>query len=93
MLVGDTEGVPEDHAAVDNGLLGAHEPRLMERWIESACATGLIAVSADRYRTLTLTACGRAVMAGRIEDVQMYVSAARRCRRDAPNAGDGVLRL
>jgi hypothetical protein len=60
------------------GLLGAYEPRLIERWIESACAAGLIAVSADRYRTLTLTTFGRAVMAGRIEDVQMLVPAAAR---------------
>jgi len=79
MLVGQTDGLPDDLMRLSTtGLLGAYEPRLIERWIESACAAGLIAVSADRYRTLTLTAFGRAVMAGRIEDVQMLVPAAAR---------------
>ena len=79
LLVRHTEGLPEDLMRLSTkGLPGAYEPRLIERWIESACAAGLIAVSADRYRTLTLTAVGRAVMAGRIEEVQMLVPAAAR---------------
>jgi len=55
------------------GLLGGCEPRLIERWIDSACAGGLIAVSADQYRTLALTPLGREVMAGRADDVRMNV--------------------
>jgi superfamily II DNA helicase RecQ len=81
MLVGHTEGLPEDLMRLSTtGLLGAHEPRLIERWIESACAAGLIALSEDHYRTLALTAAGRAVMAGRIEKVQMLVPTAARTR-------------
>ncbi|MBI4262917.1 MAG: RecQ family zinc-binding domain-containing protein [Acidobacteria bacterium] len=81
MLVGHTEGLPEDLTRVSTtGLLRDCEPRLIERWIESACAAGLIAVSEDQCRTLTLTAVGRAVMAGRIEEVQMLVPTAARPR-------------
>jgi hypothetical protein len=77
----DTEGLPEDLTRLStSGLLRDREPRLIERWIESACAAGLIAVSGDQYRTLTLTPAGRAVMAGRIEEVQMFVPPATRTR-------------
>lgn len=76
MLVGDTESVPEPLTRLSTtGLLRHCEPRLIERWIESACAAGLIDVSADQYRTLTLTPLGRAVMAGRVDDVRMLVPA------------------
>jgi ATP-dependent DNA helicase RecQ len=83
MLGGHTEGLPEDLTRLSTtGLLREREPRLIERWIESACAAGLIAVSEDQYRTLTLTPAGRAVMAGRIEEVQMLVPTP--ARRSAP---------
>jgi ATP-dependent DNA helicase RecQ len=83
MLVGHTEGLPEDLTRLSTtGLLRDREPPPIERWIESACATGLIAVSEDQYRTLTLTPAGRAVMAGRIEEVQMLVPTP--ARRSAP---------
>jgi len=83
MLVGHTEGLPEDLTRLSTtGLLRTCEPRLIEQWIESASAAGLIAVSEDQYRTLTLTPAGRGVMAGRIEEVQMLVPAA--ARRFAP---------
>jgi hypothetical protein len=54
---------------------------------ESACAAGLIAMSADQYHTLTVTPFGRDVM-GRVEDVQMLVPAAARrtVARTAPNS-------
>jgi hypothetical protein len=81
MLVGHTEGLPEDLTRLSTtGLLRDREPRLIARWIESACAAGLIAVSEDQYRTRTLTPAGRAVMAGRIEAVQMLVPTAARPR-------------
>ena len=60
------------------GLLRDYAPRLIEQWIESACAAGLIAMSADQYHTLTLTPFGRDVMAGRVEDVRMLVPAGAR---------------
>jgi hypothetical protein len=74
MLVGRTDGLPEPLTHLSTtGLLSRVEPRLIEQWIESACSAGLIAASADQYRTLTLTSLGREVMAGRVEDVRMNV--------------------
>jgi superfamily II DNA helicase RecQ len=74
MLIGDLEGMPEELTRLSTtGLLRGSAPRLVEKWIDAACAAGLIAVSADPYRTLTLTPLGRAVMAGRVEDVRMLV--------------------
>jgi ATP-dependent DNA helicase RecQ len=74
MLTGTTDGLPEALTRLSTtGLLGGCEPRLIERWIDSACAGGLIAVSADQYRTLALTPLGREVMAGRTDDVRMNV--------------------
>jgi len=90
MLAGQTEELPEPLTRLSTtGLLRDWEPRLIERWIESACAAGLVTSSADQYRTLTLTPLGRAVMAGRIEEVRMLVPAAgpaktRRPRRRLP---------
>jgi hypothetical protein len=94
MLAGQTDDLPADLTGLSTtGLLRDRTPRMIERWIETACAAGLLIVSSDRYRTLTLTACGREVMAGRIEDVRMVVpeevvSATRRTRRGsrAPRA-------
>src|SRR5262249_39713925 len=40
-------------------------------WIDSASGAGLIDVSSDQYRTLSLTPLGRDVMAGRVEDIQL----------------------
>lgn len=74
MLVGHTEGLPAElRRQSTTGLLRDCAPRLVEHWIDSACAAGLIATSADQYRTLTLTPLGRGVMAGRVEDVRMLV--------------------
>jgi ATP-dependent DNA helicase RecQ len=79
MLRGDTEGLPEELTRLSTtGLLRDCASRLIEQWIESACAAGLIAMSADQYHTLTLTPFGRDVMAGRVEDVRMLVPAAAR---------------
>ena len=85
MLAGQTDGLPEALTRLSTtGLLRDGEPRLIEQWIEAACAAGLMAASADQYRALTLTPFGRAVMAGRIEDVRMLVPRAARMR--APRA-------
>jgi ATP-dependent DNA helicase RecQ len=87
MLAGQTDGLPIGLTRLSTtGLLRAQEPRLIERWIDSACAAGLVATSADGYRTLSLTPLGREVMAGRVAEVQMTVprapgAAARRRRR------------
>lgn len=74
MLVGNIDGLPEALTRLSTtGLLASYEPGFIERWIDSACAAGLIAVSADQYRTLTLTPFGREVMAGRADDVRINV--------------------
>ena len=74
MLVGEKEGLPVALAGLSTtGLLSSHELRDVEHWIDSASAAGLVATSADKYRTLTLTSLGREVMAGRVEDVRMNV--------------------
>ena len=78
MLVGAVDDLPPLLTRLSTtGLLAREEPRAIERWIDAACGAGLIAVSRDEYRTLTLTTLGREVMAGRVADVQMSIPAAR----------------
>lgn len=100
MLVGDREGLPTALAGLSTtGLLGSHDLNAVERWIDSACSTGLVSVSTDKYRTLSLTPLGREVMAGRVEDVRMNVpgvfgsraiSRRSRARRHQSNAMAGT---
>jgi len=81
MLAGHIERLPDDLTQLSTtGLLADCQLRLIEQWIESACAAGLIAASGDQYRTLTLTPLGRAVMTGRVEDVRMLVPRVARTR-------------
>lgn len=81
MLVGDTETLPVELTRLSTtGLLRNVAPRVIEQWIESARAAGLIAMSADQYRTLTLTPIGREVMGGRVVEVRMVVPVAERRR-------------
>jgi ATP-dependent DNA helicase RecQ len=81
MLVGHAEGLPAELTRLSTtGLLHQFAPRLIEQWIESARAAGLIAMSADQYHTLALTLLGREVMAGRVEEVRMLVPRAARTR-------------
>ena len=79
MLVGNVEDLPEPLTRLSTtGLLRNEQPRTVERWIDAASAAGLIRVSDDQYRTLSLTALGRNVMAGRVtEDVRMAVPVVR----------------
>jgi len=79
MLVGHTEGLPAELTRLSTtGLLHDCAPRSIEQWIESGCAAGLIAMSADQYHRLTVTPVGRAVMTGRVEEVRMLVPEAAR---------------
>jgi ATP-dependent DNA helicase RecQ len=72
MLAGTVDELPAPLTRLSTtGLLRDQPPRTIERWIEAARAAGLIRVSPDRYRTLSLTPLGRAVMAGRVEQVVM----------------------
>jgi superfamily II DNA helicase RecQ len=79
MLVGDLENLPEPLTRLSTtGLLRDQQQSSVERWIDAACAGGLIRVSADQYRTLSLTPLGREVMSGRTEDVHMTIPATGR---------------
>jgi ATP-dependent DNA helicase RecQ len=72
MLVGAVEDIPESLARLStSGLLRTERPRTVEQWIDAACGAGLIRVSDDQYRTLSLTPLGRDVMAGHADDLTM----------------------
>ena len=78
MLVGAVDDLPLPLTRLTTtGLLQSLDPKTVERWIDAACAAGLIAVSRDEYRTLALTPLGRDVMVGRVEDVLMSIPAPR----------------
>jgi hypothetical protein len=72
MLVGDTGDLPPGLVALSTtGLLRHESQATIQQWIDAAVAAGLIAISNDQYRTLSLTATGRAVMSGRAQNLQM----------------------
>jgi ATP-dependent DNA helicase RecQ len=78
MLVGNLENLPAPLTRLSTtGLLRQEQSRSVERWIEGACAAGLVSVSNDQYKILSLTPLGKEVMAGRLEDVLMAVPATR----------------
>ena len=86
MLTGDTGELPASLASLSTaGVLRQEPPESLERWIHSAVAAGLIAVSSDQYRTLSLTARGRDMMNGRTDPSELRrpsrVSAAADRRR------------
>ena len=81
MLVGDVEDLPESLRRLSTtGLLRGERPRTVEQWVDAACGAGLVRVSDDQYRTLSLTPLGRAVMAGHAGDVTMAVPVDRPTR-------------
>ena len=96
MLVGNVDDLPEPLTRLSTtGLLRTENPRTIEQWIDAASAAGLIRVSDDQYRTLSLTALGRNVMAGRLtEDVRMAVPVIRQPSsiRRAPRRRRGARR-
>ena len=72
MLAGDTSELPSSLSSLPTTGILSHEPSdMLECWIQSAIAAGLIAVSPDQYRTLSLTARGREVMNGRVEPSEL----------------------
>jgi ATP-dependent DNA helicase RecQ len=93
MLVGNVEDLPEPLTRLSTtGLMRDEQPRTVERWIDAALGAGLVRVSNDQYRTLSLTPLGRDVMAGRVHDVSIAAPVARdaRVRRRALRAGREV---
>jgi hypothetical protein len=78
MLVGNLDGLPPALTGLTTtGLLRQMEPREVARWVESVCSAGFARASEDKYRTLSLTALGREVMAGRVREVALVVPRAR----------------
>lgn len=79
MLIGTLDVLPVSLTRLSTtGLLRDEPPRTIERWIDAACSAGLIRVSSDRYRTLSLTPLGRDVMAGRVDEVVLARPVPRR---------------
>jgi ATP-dependent DNA helicase RecQ len=78
MLIGDVEALPDSLKSLSTTGLLQHEgaPRV-EQWIDAAGGAGLIRVSDDQYRTLSLTPLGREVMAGRVGEVRMAAPVVR----------------
>jgi ATP-dependent DNA helicase RecQ len=70
MLRGEAPGLPPALAGLSTTGLLRHEAReSLHGWIDACVAASLVAVSQDRYRTLSLTAEGREVMRGRRPDI------------------------
>lgn len=101
MLAGDLEGLPESLKTLSTtGLLSQEDRKKIDRWIEAAVGAGLLKASDDVYRTLSLTAVGRDVMAGRRPDAELTLPEPPRARlprgkrakvsRSAPAAGAGT---
>ena len=76
MLVGDLGDLPSSLTTLSTtGLLKDEDPRTIGKWIDAACASGMVKYSDDKYRTLSLTPLGREVMTGRLDEVRMTVPA------------------
>jgi ATP-dependent DNA helicase RecQ len=68
MLLGNAGDVPPSLAKLSTfGLLRAETPETLREWIRAAISAGLIAVSDDDYRILSLTEPGREFMHGRLQ--------------------------
>jgi ATP-dependent DNA helicase RecQ len=78
MLVGQMDDLPEPLTRLSTtGILRTEPIVTIERWIDAIGAAGLLHSSDDQYRTLSLTALGREVMAGRVEQVLVAAPRAR----------------
>ena len=72
MLTGDVADLPPGLAGLSTaGSLRHEKPDTVEQWLGAAIGAGLIAVSNDQYRVLSLTPRGREVMGGRGSALQM----------------------
>ncbi len=85
MLVGQVDDLPDSLRDLPTtGALSRERLSDVEHWIDSAVGAGLLAVSPDQYRTLSLTAEGRDVMSGRTGDVRMAPPASPLAKRVKP---------
>ncbi len=72
MLVGDTTDLPAALVNQDaTGALADERLETVDHWLGAAIEGGLVAVSSDRYRTLSLTPRGREVKSGRSALVEL----------------------
>ena len=77
MLLGDIGDLPPALTGLSTtGSLRHETPDAIRRWIDASIAAGLIVVSKDQYRTLSLTPRGREAMQGRVHDLEIYRPAA-----------------
>jgi ATP-dependent DNA helicase RecQ len=68
MLRGETRDLPDGLAALTTtGLLRHESAASLHDWIDAAISAGLLIVSRDQYRTLSLSDAGRAAMRGGTE--------------------------
>jgi len=66
MLTGELDGLPDSLTRLSTtGILAGESARTVGDWIDAAQGGGLLSATDDAYRTLSLTAAGRDVMAGR----------------------------
>jgi superfamily II DNA helicase RecQ len=94
MLLGDTGGLPPALTNLSTtGLLRHETSDALREWIDASIAAGLVVVSNDQYRTLSLTEHGREFMRGLRQDVRIRrpsrgetLAAWRRYRADLPAA-------
>jgi ATP-dependent DNA helicase RecQ len=78
MLAGQTEELPDALVSLSTtGLLGEHDPKLIEKWIDALAGAGALVSSPDIYRTLRLSNLGREVMAGRQTSLSLLVPTLR----------------
>jgi len=102
MLTGDAGELPPALMNLSTtGALRHESPDALRGWIDASIAAGLIVVSKDQYRTLSLTERGREVTRGRTQNLELKrpsrvprIAARRRYRDDLPRAlGDELAQL
>ena len=72
MLLGETGELPPVLTSLSTtGLLRHETPDALRGWIDASIAAGLIVVSKNQYRTLSLTDRGRDAMLGRLQDLEI----------------------
>jgi ATP-dependent DNA helicase RecQ len=77
MLLGEVDDLPPALRRLSTtGLLRHETPEALRGWIDAATEAGLVLISNDRYRTLSLTERGRDAMLNRLGDFEMRRPAA-----------------
>jgi ATP-dependent DNA helicase RecQ len=101
MLRGDTDDLPPALTKLPTtGVLRHETADALYRWIQVVTSAGLVVVSKDQYRTLSLSEQGREALRGRTHDLPIRrpaspsrLSASRRYRDDLPHELRAELRF